>query len=410
MKVKPKIIIIGANFAGLTAARQIGEFSEVTLIDPAGYFEFIPNIHELISGVKTPSDLRIEKGELIQHMGHNWLQDRVVALKPNENQVELSSGKQLSYDACIMAVGGINDFQEVPGAAQHAYPFKSVEDCQKIGDRFQTLRIEQKSISVVIVGGGSEGVEGLGELLRYRNEQIELNIHLVEYENRLLPSLSPKVNKEILRLCQNLPVDFHFGLRVEEVGEDWVQLSDGSQLTSDLTIWTGGVKPNPLLAESDLTGSSGSWAAVRPTLQTQLYDNIFIAGDAAEIQGVDSKQAYFAMESGQVAGINASRYLQLNPVLQTFHPISRPYLYSFGDLSCFLIWQNLVVAGNPLSVLKEGIYQKTLIDMQTEDTCLRITELYDQLLPTLSREFGKGWDAFFESPLDFMCRPSIRFL
>lgn len=405
-----KTIIIGANFAGLAAAKEIGTFTELTLVDPSPYFEFIPNIHELISKEKSPSNLRLDKGELIQNMGHNWIQDKVVSLKPEENQVELSNGQKLNYDACILAIGGVNDFREVPGASEFAYPFKSVDNCQIIGDRFQTLRNEQSTVSIVIVGGGSEGVEALGELLRFRNEANRLKIHLVEPEPRLLPSLSSKVSREILRICRDLPVEFHLGTRIEEVFEDTVRLSNGEVLQSDLTIWTGGVKPNPLLFEAKLANSDDTWGAVKSTLQSSKYKNVFVAGDAAAIRSQDSKQAYFAIESGKIAGQNVSRFLRKSSFLKTFHPISRPYLYSFGDLSCFLIYDHLAIAGNPLGTLKEGIYKKTMIDFQTADTHMRVLEFYEEIMPLLIKEFGKGLSAFFSSPLDFLLRPAVQIL
>ena len=409
MNQRPHIVIIGANFAGLAAAQRIGSQAAVTLIDPSRHFEFIPNIHELISGRKVPRDLRLDRGKLIEKLGHRWLHDRVVSLDPAQSQLQTAKGEKISYDACVLAIGGINSYHGVKGAAEHALPFKSVADCYAIGNRFQELQRGEKPFSIVIVGAGSEGVEALGELLRERNLSFPMQIHLVEGADRLLPELPAKTSREIQRLCQKLPVTFHFGQRIEEVKADSVILKDGSDLASDLSIWTGGVKPNPLLHEAGLTDSENDWVTVKPTLQSDKYPHIFVAGDAADLKKTDSKQAYFAMESGERAGANALHYLQDRKLLP-FSTVKKPYLYSFGDLSCFLIYENYVLAGTPLAALKEGIYQKTMIDMQNLDTCDLLAEVFSRGLPSFVSEASTILDTFLESPLDFIFRPAVRFL
>jgi NADH dehydrogenase FAD-containing subunit len=409
MNQGPHIVIIGANFAGLAAAQRIGSLAEVTLIDPSRHFEFIPNIHELVSARKVPTDLRLDRGKLIQKLGHRWLHDRVIALDPSKNQLQTAQGETVSYDACVLATGGTNNYFGVKGAAEHAFPFKSVADCYAIGNRFRELQREQEPFSVVIVGAGSEGVEALGEMLRKRNLRYPMQIHLVEGQGRLLPELPAKTSREILRLCKMLPVRFHFGQRIEEVKAGSVVLADGSSLDSDLTIWTGGVKPNPLLHESGLTDSANDWVTVNSKLQSLKYPNVFVAGDAADLKKTDSKQAYFAMESGERAGANALHYLQDRKLLD-FSTLKRPYLYSFGDLSCFLIYENHVLAGTPLAALKEGIYQKTMIDMQNLDSCDLIAEVFSRGLPSFVSEASTILDTFLEAPLDFIFRPAVRLL
>ena len=66
MARKHRVVIVGANFGGLSAASELAKTHRVTLVDPSAYFEFLPNIHELVSGVKSPNHLRLPRQRLAQ--------------------------------------------------------------------------------------------------------------------------------------------------------------------------------------------------------------------------------------------------------------------------------------------------------------------------------------------------------
>ncbi|MBI5844095.1 MAG: NAD(P)-binding protein [Deltaproteobacteria bacterium] len=76
-KSKKKVVIVGAGFAGLSAAKILTTDFDVTVIDPWPYFEFLPNIHELVSAVKKPRQLRLSRKKIVENMGHRHLEDRV---------------------------------------------------------------------------------------------------------------------------------------------------------------------------------------------------------------------------------------------------------------------------------------------------------------------------------------------
>ncbi|MEM6805302.1 MAG: FAD-dependent oxidoreductase, partial [Bacteroidota bacterium] len=261
----------------------------------------------------------------------------------------------------------------------------------------------------VIAGGGSVGVEVLGELLRYREAEIPFNIQVVEAQDRLLPGFSPKVNKEILRLCEDQQVNFHFGSRIEEVTAKTVKLSSGETLFADLCIWTAGVKPNPLLFEAGLSDSEFEYAAVYPNLQSEYDPHIFVAGDAADLGSMDSKQAFFAMESGEKAADNVLRFLAGKP-LRRFFKIPRPYLYSFGDFTCFMIFKDLVLAGKPLLLLKESIFRITIEGIRAGNSCQSILKMVDKLFPKYLKDARSNFRAFIKNPIKFVLKPPVSIL
>jgi NADH dehydrogenase len=354
-----RIVVAGANFAGLNLALRLPRGHQVTVVDPSPHFEFLPNIHELVSGLKTPADLQLSRAALLRRAGHTFVLDRAAELDLGARRVRTDAGAELVYDVLVVAVGGAGTTFGVPGADQHAHPFRTVEDCAAIGSRLRALArgAGPRRPRVVIVGGGLEGVEALGEILRAHRAAFE--VALVEGRERLLPEVSVALDAEILRRCAGRPVRLLTGKRVARVEPDRVQLADGDSLASDIVIWTGGLTPPRLLNEAGLSPSPSSWAPVLPTLQSTADPRVFVVGDAAELTQPVSKQAYHALDMGAHAARNIDRLVRGQP-LEPFKPSEKPMLVSFGDLDTFMVTRDMALAGAALSTAKEGVYQLSM--------------------------------------------------
>ncbi len=306
---RPRIVIVGGNFAGLTAARHLDRRHAVTVIDRSPSFEWLPNIHELLSGVKRPADLRLPLRRLVTRAGHRFVRAEVTGIDARAGRLATADGREFAFDACIVAVGGVNDTFGVKGADRHAMPFKSVDDCAAIGRRLAPLIRQSGERSVVIVGGGLEGVEALGEILRRRGARDSLHVCVVESGPRLLSDAPPALDAAVRARSAACGVRVCTGSPVTAVTRTQVRLRSGERLRSDLTIWTVGVTASPLLRDSGLVGKSGSWAPVTPALQSKRFENLFVIGDAAALPRPLPKQAYFAMQMGECAADNARRWL-----------------------------------------------------------------------------------------------------
>ena len=366
------IVVVGANFAGLMCARQLSDCHRVTVFDPSPHIEFLPNIHELLSGVKSPPDLRLTRRRLIENSGHQFVQTRVAAINLHSGNIQTIRGRRVPYDICVVAVGGVNQTHGVPGVEQFARPFKSVKDCLGIGRRLKQLFSYKSKPRLVIVGGGLEGIEALGEILRRYRSHSGYRIDLVESSERILPDAPFSVGREVRKVSQPYAVYFHTGKRVAKVLRKSVILSSGQQLRSDLTIWTGGALPSPLLANSGLSPSPDQWAPVRNTLQSCRSRRVFVIGDAAQLPVPIGKQAYHAMDMAATAASNINNLLADRP-LEDFWPSTKPTLLSFGDLSTFLVFEHAALVGTSLAAAKEGVYQTTMaaLDASTDLTSLK---------------------------------------
>ena len=356
---RPRIAVVGAGFAGLTAARALGRGYSVTVLDGSPWFEWLPNTHELLSGVKRPADLRLPHRAIVARSGHRFVQATVAAIDAGAGRLVTSGGRSIGFDACIVAVGGVHDTFGVPGADRHAMSFKGVDDCHAIGRRLAQLALRAGRRSIVIVGGGLEGIEAIGEILRRFRHRDAFEVSVVEAGARLLPGAPSALDAAVRAHCERHAIRILTRSRVTSVTAARVRLDTGETLRSDLTMWTGGSAPSPLLQASGLADGPRSWAPVNASLQSRRFDNVFVAGDAAALPRPLGKQAYYAMQMGECAADNVVRALE-GRRLRNFNPSRKPMLVAFGDLDTFLVSGNSVVASPALAAAKEAIFQVTM--------------------------------------------------
>lgn len=369
-KNRPKVIIIGANFGGLKAATTLSKQFTVIVIDPNPWFEYLPGIHELVSGVKTPSLLKLSSPRIVQRSGHRFIRDRVVKILPEKNVVIMKNGKALPYDFCIVAIGGVKNTFGVPGADTHAVSFSNIANCRFIGKQLKHFSKAKIPSHIVIIGGGTEGIEALGEILRKFRNIKQIRIRLIEREPRLLNEIPADIDSEIRKHCGPYPVEFITEASVKKVTPKTVFLTNGRRLKSDLTIWTAGAKPHPLLLLSGFTETADQWAPVSSALQHRFYKNVFFAGDAADVPDVKSKQAYHAIDMGVCSALNIWR-LSRGKAPRPYKPWPKPIIVSFGDLDTYVIAGEFVLAGSVLSSLKEAVFQKVMMDFDPAGIALK---------------------------------------
>lgn len=359
---RPRVVIVGANFAGIAAAQHLDSRYDVTVIDRSPWFEWLPNIHELLSGVKRPGDLRLPRTRLVKRAGHRFVRAEVTRIDAEASSVVTSTGRRFPFDACVVAVGGVDETFGVPGADRHALSFKGVDDCAKIGRKLAQLAKRKGPASIVIVGGGFEGIEALGEILRRYGHRKGLTVSLVEAGPRLMPNSPAGIDRAVRRHCTRYDVRFLTGTRVTKVTPARVHVDAGKPLRSDLTIWTGGVKAPALLRASGLADRAGQWAPVTQALRSKRHRNVFVIGDSAGLPQPLGKQAYYALQMGTCAAENVERALA-GRRLRDFKPAAKGMLVAFGAMDTFLIAGRAAIASPALAAAKEAVFQVTMAQL-----------------------------------------------
>ena len=356
---RARVVIVGGNFAGLVAASRLSPDHDVTVVDPRANFEWTPNIHEILSGVKDRAGVVLPRSECVNRYGHTFIQDLVTGIDRDSNTVTTESGRVLPYDACLIAAGSVRTTFGIEGADDHALGFRSVDDAERIAARLDKLATRKRRASVVVVGGGVSGIEAVGEILRRRGQGDEFNIHIVEIEPDILDQQLDGLASDAAQRLASYPVMVHTNAVVKEVSARSVLLEDGETLSADLCIWSAGMALPEFLRDAGLKAADDEWLPVDQMLRSHYADNIFVAGDCAALPEPVRKQAYYAMDMGEVAGDNIGRLLE-GKRLKPFCAKPMPMLISFGDITTWLVVGEAAVASPLLAAAKEGVYQATM--------------------------------------------------
>lgn len=357
--------VIGGGFAGLNAAQQLkSAHYDVTVVDPQPYLEWLPNVHEIISGIKSGEELRLDRRRIVERLGHRFVQAR--ALELNAAAVTLDNGQILPFDACVVSTGGVQNDYGIEGAGEYAIGMKSVEECQRIAKKLRLGAMGHKTTRVAVVGGGIEGVEALGEALRAYRYKPQFEFYLVDTNKKVLANCPGNLDSQVKQHVRNFSVDFALGARVTEVHKEGLALDNGKIIHSDVTIWSGGVAPNPLLYSSRLSETPDEWGHVNSAFQSRHFENVFVIGDAAQVPKPIAKQAFHAIDMGKLAGHNVIQYLD-GGRLRRFEPGAKPQVVTFGDMDTFMVFKGFAVSSSVLGAAKEAIYTLGLLQLSPPD-------------------------------------------
>lgn len=383
--IKRNVVIIGGNFAGISAARKLSALNtgnlNISLIEPADNFNWTPNVHEILSGVKNAEGVEISRGSLLAGLGVTLVKDRVVKIDKKENVIHLHSNQTMDFDACLIACGYQSNLPldiNSTMAEQH-FQFRNADDVENLADAIKQHCSIHDSLSITIVGGGFTGVEALGELLRARGKncgksrssateitKADINITLVESSGNLVKGLSNYISDDILRLTKDMNIQFQFNSRVTGIKEGELLLSNGSSVKTDITVWTNGGSIPHFVLDSELAKSEETGIRVNGYLQSELNADCFVAGDIANLlldNGTAlAKQSYFATDMGQTSAVNLFNWLRNKP-MEEFIPKAKPVLLSFGDINTYLISGQTVVASPLLAATKEALYQVSMFKL-----------------------------------------------
>ncbi len=298
----PTVVIVGAGFGGLRAARALGRAPvRVILLDRHNYHLFQPLLYQVATAGLEPEGIARPVRAILR--GQRNLEFRMAEVQGvdlDARTVRTDAG-DVAYDHLVLALGGETNFYGVEGAARHGFGLKDVDDAVAI--RNQVLRCFEEAtleadaarrralLTFVVVGGGPTGVEMAGafaELVRVvlvkdypRLDLADVRILLLEASSRLLAAMPPRLSAAAADTLGAKHVEVCFGAAVEAYDGSTARLRGGETIPARTLVWAAGVRAAALAGTLGLrTGPQGR-VAVTPTLQVPGHPEVFVIGDAA---------------------------------------------------------------------------------------------------------------------------------
>jgi NADH:ubiquinone reductase (H+-translocating) len=305
---RPRVVIIGAGFGGLSSAKQLARAPfDVTIVDRHNYHLFQPLLYQVATAGLSPGDIASPiRGILRRQKNAQVILAKVSGVDTARKEV-VAEGRRIPYDHLIIATG-----------AEHAYfghdwssyapGLKTIDDATYLRRRillaFERAETEpdvderRRLLNFVVVGGGPTGVEMAGAIAELARRALASDfrsidprcarIILIEAGPRLLAPFDPALSEAARRSLEQLGVEVRLGSGVTDCDCSGVSLGE-ERLQTRTIVWAAGVKASPaaewLAADRDRAGR----VKVAPDLSVPGHANIFVIGDAAAATGADGR-------------------------------------------------------------------------------------------------------------------------
>lgn len=331
---RPRVVIVGAGFAGLWAARALaGAPVEVLLIDRHNYHTFLPLLYQVAAAEIEPEAIAYPVRAILRRYDNARFQmAEVQAVDWNARLVRTAQG-DIPYDFLILALGSASHFFSIPGAAEHAFRLKAMDEAIALRNHilgcFERASGEPDSarrrrlLTFAIVGGGPTGVEFAGALAELIGGSLprdypcldfrEVRIVLIEAMEALLSGLPQRLQAYALARLRRMGVEVWLQAPVSQIEPHAVHFRDGASLPTETVVWTAGVQGEPRVKEWGLPIARGGRVAVQPTLQVPGHPEVYIAGDLAYLEEGGAPLpmvAPVAVQQGQWAAHNILRQVR----------------------------------------------------------------------------------------------------
>ncbi|MFE1587380.1 FAD-dependent oxidoreductase [Streptomyces sp. NPDC058737] len=316
---RPRIVIVGAGFAGYRTARTLSRLTrhqaDITLLNPTDYFLYLPLLPQVAAGILEPRRVSVSLSGTLPHVRLVLGEADGIDLDGRTVHYTGPEGEEgtLPYDRLVLAAGSVNKLLPIPGVAEHAHGFRGLPEALYLRDHV-TRQVELAAAAddraecaarctFVVVGAGYTGTEVAAHGAMYTDAQVRKHPMrtgmrprwmLLDVAPRVMPEMDERLSRTAERVLRQRGVDVRMGTSVKEATHDGVVLTDGTSVDTRTLVWCVGVRPDPLVESLGLPMERGR-LLVDPHLQVPGRPELFACGDVAAVPDLNQPGQYTPM-------------------------------------------------------------------------------------------------------------------
>jgi NADH dehydrogenase len=301
----PHIVIIGAGFGGLEAAKKLSNAPvQITIIDRYNYHLFQPLLYQVAIAGLVPSQIAYPLRTIFRKQKNvNFQMGEVSAIDFHSRFVK-ANGSVIAYDYLILAVGGQTNFFGMNSVEQNGFQLKNVESA--VNTRNHLLQIFEEAsreadperrralLTFIVVGGGPTGVETAGALAELITHVLakdfpymdlrEVRVLLLEAAPSVMMAFPDELREATNKLLRSKNVDIMVNTKLVDYNGRRVTLGDGTTIDAHTLIWTAGVRSAEITDTLGVQQAASGRVRVESTLQLPEHPEVFVIGDAAYVE------------------------------------------------------------------------------------------------------------------------------
>ncbi|NTW00789.1 MAG: NAD(P)/FAD-dependent oxidoreductase [Oscillochloris sp.] len=310
---RPRVLIIGAGFGGINAARTLANKDvDVLMIDRNNYHGFWPLLYQVATAGLEPESVAYPVRAIVRSFSNVSFMMAEVSQIDFATKLVHTPTIALPYDYLIIAAGSANNFFGNDKLAEHTYGLKDIDDAERLRNKVlsnfeyavseQNPAIRRQLMTLVIVGGGPTGVELAGAFIELISHVLlrdypmldisEARVVLVEASDHVLATFPDVLRQSAQRRLEKMGVEVLLKTHVATVDEQGVTFSDGSHMETGVVVWAAGVRAAHLVDTLGIKLVRSARIPVEPTLNLAEYPEVFVVGDVAYLEGYKPGVAY----------------------------------------------------------------------------------------------------------------------
>jgi NADH dehydrogenase len=349
---RPRVVIIGAGFGGLEAARSLSKNDvDITLIDRRNFHLFQPLLYQVATAALSPGDIAWPTRSIFRHAENVTVLMTEVSAVDTAARTVTDGTTVIPYDFLILATGAAHSYFGHGEWSTFAPALKTVDDALSIRERllgaFEKAELSadsaerQRLMATVIVGGGATGVEMAGAIAELDHRALlgefrhidaaRARIILIEAGPRLLPTFPESMSEIARRSLVSMRVDVRTGVSVTDCNAQGVTLAGGEHIDAGTIIWAAGVAASPAGAWIGANRDRAGRVEVSADLSVKDHPEIFVIGDTATVRSTDERPVPGVAPAAKQMGRHVTKVIAARI---RGRPVPGPFRYrNYGDLA-----------------------------------------------------------------------------